>query len=735
MRSSLLFALLPAAVSAAPDPAVTTLSVIRDGQSAYSIVLPAAALPVEQYAARELRDLLQQMTGLALPIRLEQESGQQGGPGIYLGATRRLAGLPADRQGTLGADGVRILADGEDLILSGQGLRGRLYSVYALLEKYLGVRFLAHDCTVVPRRETVALPPIDYIHAPPMMYRETLYWDSRGKQIAARQRLNGPTCAADEETGGKIIIHPYVHSFCKLVPPEEYYDQHPEYFSMVGGKRSRETVHGQLCLTNPEVLRIATERVLQWLEEFPEAPIIDVSQNDGGGACECEACSAIVAAEGSQHGPILRFVNAIADAVAPRYPDRWLETLAYAYSITPPRETRPRANVIIRLCHAGCYNHGFEACDLGAGMATVLQRWSELTDRIFIWHYATNFAHYLAPNPNLEGLAKDIRFYAAHHVNGLMVQANYQGPGGELAELRQYLSAQLMWDPDQDPAALREDFCRGYYGSAAAGGLRFLALMDELGRDPGRHAFGAWDPSTSIPPEFIAEALPMLHRARAEADTPLSAARVNRLLLPLWTMQLTWPTRYGLRPADAAQVVADVQAVVQQHGITHVAEGAAGAAGWLAGLQARHEPLPGNVLIDLYARMAEAKVTGCLDWRSDRIEEDGQTRACIFQHPQEQGDGDATYELELPAVPPAGRLRLRFATGFTGPTQNGARFTVLVEGQNLFSTEQTSTKPVRHEVDLSAFAGRTVSLALRVNALGNSTHDWAVWVRPVVVGE
>ena len=34
----------------------------------------------------------------------------------------------------------------------------------------------------------------------------------------------------------------------------------------------------------------------------------------------------------------------------------------------------------------------------------------KLTRRIFIWHYGTNFAHYLAPNPNLIGLAKDIKF-------------------------------------------------------------------------------------------------------------------------------------------------------------------------------------------------------------------------------------------------------------------------------------------------------------------------------------
>ena len=144
------------------------------------------------------------------------------------------------------------------------------------------------------------------------MYRETLYYDSFPKEIAARQRLNGPATECDETVGGKIAFYPYVHSFDDLFPENEYFEQHPEYYGLQGGKRVAGKVHAQICLTNPDVLRIATETVMKWIEERPEVPIIDVSQNDGGGACECDSCVAIVNQEGSQQGPILRFVNAIA---------------------------------------------------------------------------------------------------------------------------------------------------------------------------------------------------------------------------------------------------------------------------------------------------------------------------------------------------------------------------------------------------------------------------------------
>ncbi len=554
------------------------------GHSAYAIVVPDAPSPVEQYAAQELQHFLREMSGVTLPV--VAESGYAS-PGLFLGATRRgRQVVPRRELRDLEEDGVILRAAGQDLVLTGQGTRGPLYAVYELVERFLGVRFLARDCTVVPRRTTVRLTALDHRYAPPFMYRETLYFDSFPREIAARQRLNGPWCQADSSTGGKMVFYPYVHSFSQLVPPAEFYDTHPEYFSLVGGQRTKEIIHGQLCLTNPDVLRIATERVLQWAREHPEATILDVSQNDGNGACECENCMAVVNEEGSQHGPIMRFVNAIAAEVARKYPDRWVETLAYAYATKPGAITRPLPNVIIRLCHAGCYFHGFEACGLGANLSAYLQEWQQRTRRIFIWHYTTNFAHYLAPNPNLLGLAKDIKYYAAHGVNGLMVQGNYQGPGGELAELRQYLAAQLMWDPTRDPMALRQEFCRGYYGRAADDVLTYLALADREAERPDVHAFAAWDPQTTTRPEFVAEALAVLARARDSAGTAEARSRVEKALLPLWYMQLAFPDRYGLASTDAPALLEEFARVVEANAVTYSCEGGDIRA-WIEGVRER----------------------------------------------------------------------------------------------------------------------------------------------------
>ena len=143
------------------------------------------------------------------------------------------------------------------------------------------------------------------------------YLRAGGPANVPRRRLApAEAVALIRRAGGvPVLAHPGLAGRDAMIPDlvraglmgiEVYYAEHPEYFSLVGGKRTNQTIHGQLCLTNPDVLRIATEQALRWLDEHPDVPILDISQNDGEGACECEKCAAVVAEEGSQHGPILR---------------------------------------------------------------------------------------------------------------------------------------------------------------------------------------------------------------------------------------------------------------------------------------------------------------------------------------------------------------------------------------------------------------------------------------------
>jgi hypothetical protein len=580
----------------------TELIISRKGRSDYRIIVPKGGNPAVLYAAGELQRYFRDVSGGTLEIVAEDQAGR--GPAFLLGRTRRAekAGL-FEQAGTLKNDGVLIKTIGRDVALLGEGDRGQLYSVYTFLERYAGCRFLAYDCTVAPLREVVRIPRvIDYRYSPPFLYREILAYDAGRWGLIARQRLNGGNMKqvlaplppdSDERIPG-IFLYPFVHTFAAIVPKDKYFANHPEYFSLVKGKRCPDTISGQLCLTNPEVLELAKAKALEWIGQHPELMSVDISQNDTwpdkSGACECEKCAAIVREEGSQHGPILRFVNEIADAVKAKYPDKFVDTLAYAYTIVPPKITKPRPNVIIRLCHYGCYFHGIEGEDMSKDFRTAVEEWPKVSTHVFIWHYGTNFWHYLAPNPNLESLVKDFRYYAAHGIDGLMLQGNIQSPGGELAELRQYLASQLMWDPSLDPMAIRTDFCNGYYGEAAGETLEYLALMDKLKDTNGKHyPMNGWEPPEVATPEFVASGLAILDRGLAKTADPVRRGRVEKLMVPLWYMRLGWPDRYGLSTDQGRELLARFKKTVQAFKITNESEGPIGNMdGFLKEMDARY---------------------------------------------------------------------------------------------------------------------------------------------------
>ena len=722
-------------------------TIVKNGRARCQIVTPDAKIPAVEHAAIELQKFIFEITGARLPVVPENKARR--GPSFLLGPCRKTvkAGL-TERASKLREDGVLIKTVGKDIALLGRNERGHLYSVYVLLEKYWGVRFLAWDCTLVPKRSELSLPELDYSYAPPFMSRETLYFNSLPKDIASRQRLNGANTECDASTGGKISIFPYVHSFDDLFPETEYFKEHPEYYGLQGGKRVAGSVHAQLCLSNPDVLRLSKEKVLKWAVEHPEA-ILDVSQNDGNGACECEKCAETARLEGSQQGPILRFVNEIAGEVAKKYPDKWVETLAYAYSTAPPAITKPSTNVIIRLCHAGCFFHGFEQCGLGSQHATWLDQWQKLTQRIFIWHYATAFNHYLAPNPNLNGLAKDIKFYASHGVNGVMIQCNYQGAGGEMAELRQYLCAQLLWDPAQDPMRIRQEFCDGYYGPAAGDVIKFLALMDAQSEKP-VHAFATWDPKDITPPELVASALKTLDLALSAARTLEFKNRIEKLMLPFWYVKLIHPEKFGLSKDQAPALVARVKRLFETNKIDFVCEGGKNAAPWIISMEAKYPTAPPKGVVFDLLRNAPAKTDNCADWRINSVERGGRIAATIFQHPDPEHNADGTFEIPLPKDE---KMGFKFATVLSGPSENGVRFSVLINGEEVWNETKTvflgpvaqkeksahdsilpSANPFSdHTIDLSSHAGKTIRLTLRVNAMSNTSYDWANWIEPKIV--
>ena len=257
-------------------------------------------------------------------------------------------------------------SEGDQVILVGGGSRGTLYAVYRFLEDYLGVHWWTQTVETVPvYNDVLKLKPFNKTVTPAFVLRE-IFPDSTGHRDSGRfavcNRLNafGNQGITGEYGGAVRLGSPYsVHTCDKYMPVNEYMKDHPEYFSWSGDKRVGGQYQGQLCLTNPEVVRIFIRKVKEYIVKdeadaaakgIPAPNIYDISQNDVSVLCKCEKCQKVIAEDGNA-GWIVQFVNQIAAAVKEFRPNYWVSTLAYMTTEYPPKKSRPFNNVIIRLCN------------------------------------------------------------------------------------------------------------------------------------------------------------------------------------------------------------------------------------------------------------------------------------------------------------------------------------------------------------------------------------------------
>jgi hypothetical protein len=459
-----------------------------------------------------------------------------------------------------------------------------MYGVDTLLDK-LGCRWFTAQVSRIPQEPTIRIESLDETQTPAFEYRDPFFTEAFDRDWAARNRTNGHFAKLDAATGGKMLYYPFVHSFYELLPPAKYFVGHPEYYSLIDGERRAE--RGQLCLTNPDVLRIATERVREWIRDHPEAAIYSVSQNDSEGWCECDRCRRVEEQEGGQHsGVILQFVNALAADIEKTNPDKLIDTLAYWYSEQPPAHVRPRANVRIRLCPIGiCNAHSFSQCPRSAYFYTNLQAWAKITDQLYIWHYNTNFAHYVSPFPDFDELAADIPLYQRSGVKGLFLEGDAAGGGGgENAELRSYVMARLLWDTRTDVNQAVDEFLEGVYGPAAKPMRDYFGLLHrEVRAAPeglGRHLWIYDIPDYSS--DFPAKARALFRAAETLASKDDAVLRrVQLARLPLDYLDAMLALRFQVRdgvytpenPEGAQALFQGVIRSARAFGITALQEG------------------------------------------------------------------------------------------------------------------------------------------------------------------
>ena len=463
-------------------------------------------------AANILAEYLKKMTGGNFPVQSVTD--------IHNNLILRKATDLAHR------DAFRYYMYDKDIVLEAENEQSAVYAVYDFLETVCGCRYYTSREEFIPFDANLTVQFSRRETAPVLDYREIYYRDYFTPEFAEKHKMTAHN-ARDRIWGS------WCHTFKDLLPVEEYFEEHPEYFALYQGKRVGKDA--QPCLSNPEVFRIMAENLEKAIAEKPWCTTWSVSQNDNDAYCSCPACAAVNEREGSPMGSVLEFVNRMAE----RFPDKTISTLAYWYTRKPPKYLRPAKNVHIMLCNIEA-NRGLpiETDPKSVGSKEELLAWKEICPNISLWDYCIQFRNLVSPFPNLRVIPKNLRFFVNNNVKMLFSQCNREYEG-EFSALRGYLLAKLMWDPNADANAIIREFCEGYYGPAASPILTYIEeVTDSMEAAGGELSIfgGPLDAKdTWLSPEKFArfEALGEEALAAVSADPSLTF-RVRTAVMPIW---------------------------------------------------------------------------------------------------------------------------------------------------------------------------------------------------------
>lgn len=494
--------------------------------SKHSRIVKTADTPEMATAAGILRRFLPEATGFTFP---ESQSPSARKGDILL---RDFKGLPEDS--------FRIGTENGAVVLESTG-KGLIYAACDFLEQEMSMDYWGDGEYFLPKGASAQINARTEV--PAFRYRQTSHYSLRNGKVATSDNGVNLEHRADdlyrywyrlEEPHQLFVDNLWVHTCNKLLPASRYGKEHPEYYAFFDGKRHPGSA-SQWCMSNPEVLEIVCGTLDSLFHAHPAQTMISISQNDGSDTyCRCEACQAVMDAEGSPSGPFLRFVN----AVARRFPDKEISTLAYLFTVKPPRLTRPEKNVSIMLCDIDCRRQtALTENPSGQAFMECLEGWSAICDNIFLWDYGINFDNYLSPFPNLQTIKDNMVIFQNHGVKMHFSQIN-STLGGDMAELRPYLVSKLMWNPGASLDSLERHFCERYYGAAGESILHYIHAIEGAAVGTDVDLF-IYDSPVSYKGNILRPALFRRYNAlfdaaeAAVADDPLRLQRVQRTRLPL----------------------------------------------------------------------------------------------------------------------------------------------------------------------------------------------------------
>ena len=457
------------------------LTLAQGGAVLAEVRIPSACHEAVRFAAEELRDYVEKMSGARLPVV------EAALPENTLLVAPPEAAPEAFPKPALEHDGYALVPLDGALLLRGARPRSVLFAAYDVL-RALGCRWfeLGEDGEVVPRIETPSLPLIERVETPRFAMRGLVHGayplltDWMAKNRMNTSIVYGMRLADIEYDGGMDALRRRDmtaefghHDFKRyFIDPATYLADYPEWFGLHGGKRVGGYRGVCLCLTNREMEEQFAENVAALLDKYPWVERVSVWPDDGLILCECEACRRDYSDGRNVNDHILGFTNRI----AARFPGKRFSHLVYQKTLRCfPLVERPLPNV--------------DFCAIESNPA-ILRAWRSILDHdrpeggrsdrvLYIYGYWGGFTGVVAQTRHYPSeLTQRIDDFEAGEVDGMLTQACYGYPTGYCTNM--LVMASQGWRGHPQATDVVHDYCERGFGEWSGLMRDYLEAIDGL---------------------------------------------------------------------------------------------------------------------------------------------------------------------------------------------------------------------------------------------------------------
>lgn len=462
-----------------PDFSGDEMMLVDQGKAKATIVIAANATAMETKAAAELQHYLKLISGAELPIITDDQEIRGNILSVGRNKLQKNSGVDVPNDFYPNPEAIRIKRVDRMLVVLGNDApqaseifpyQGTLYSVYAFLEG-LGCRwFMPGELgQIVPDMQTISIRKIDLADQPGFVCRVPLWvgYGYNNKWVDPKYRYKLPDSQRAEwfdwmyrnrQRGLSINTR---HDFFYTIKPG-WFDQHPEYFSLLNGKRVAAEHNSQICTANPDVIRIYADTIIDFFDKNPGILTHSLSPNDGGGWCQCQPCL-------DQHENLIDryvvFFNAVAERVEKRYPDRLLAFYVY-YDLTDvPKDVKPHRMLLPVIAN---YNRTDQTKPMTGDTESaryyrkIIDDWGGLCEQIGIREYFGYSPQF--PKPIVSVIRENIPYWKSKKAISMNSEGGENwGSNGVVW----YIAAKLLWDPQLDVDWLLDDYFTKMYGNAS----------------------------------------------------------------------------------------------------------------------------------------------------------------------------------------------------------------------------------------------------------------------------